>query len=206
VVPLATVADVQARYPATLSTADQARVQALLGDASSVIRAYTRQQFTSSQTTDRIRPIGSKALLPQRPVVSVDAVAIVDVLQANNLLPIPLSAWIWDGGSEIWLGQMDVVLNLPEDVLDLYRYNTPLLQVTYTHGYAAIPDAVVAVTCSMVLRNFDLPGAQGVASQQVGPYGYRLSPTGQDGILALSDSERAALAPYRRQLATVELR
>jgi hypothetical protein len=204
--PLATVADVQARYPATLSTADQARVQALLADASSVVRRFTRQQFTSSQTTDRVRPIGYKARLPQRPVVSVTSVAIVDALQPGNLLPIPFAAWLWDGGDEIWLGQMDTVVNLPEDVLDLYRYNTPLIQVDYTHGYARVPDVVVAVACSMVLRNFDLPGAQGVASQQVGPFGYRLSTTGQDGILALSDSEKAALAPYRRQLATVELR
>lgn len=204
--PLATVDDIQARYPATLSAPDRLRVQALLADASAVIRTFARQQFTQSQATDRVRPIGFKAVLPQRPVVSVQSVAIVDVLQPNNLLPLPFAAWLWDGGNELWLGQMDVVANMPEDVLDLYRYNTPLIQVDYTHGYATIPDPVVAVACSMVLRNFDLPGAQGVASQQVGPYGYRLSTTGQDGILALSDSEKAALAPYRRQLATVELR
>lgn len=205
-VPLAALADVQARYPTTIPTADEPRVQQLLADASAVVRTWTRQQFTQQQTTERIRPIGNKVLLPQRPVVSVDSVAIVDVLQPNNLLPIPVAAWLWDGGSELWLGQMDIVVNLPEDVLDLFRYQTPLLQVAYTHGYAQVPDVAVAVTCSMTIRAYDLPGTSGMQAQNVGPFGYRLSAAGQDGILALSDSEKALLAPYRRQAATVELR
>lgn len=204
--PLASLYDVQARYPVAISTSDQPRVQQMLVDASAVVRSFTRQQFTWSQSTDRVRPIGHKLILPQKPVVSVDAVAIVDVLQAGNLLPIPLSAWVWDGGQEIWLGQMDVVVNLPEDVLDLYRHNTPLLQVTYTHGYAVVPDDVRAVVCNMVIRTLDLPGVGGAQSQMVGPYSYRLSNTGMDGILALSDSEQKMLTRYRRKGRTVELR
>ncbi|MBA8925936.1 hypothetical protein BC739_003135 [Kutzneria viridogrisea] len=181
-------------------------MQVLLGDASAVIRQHTRQAFTRAQTTERIRPIGDKAVLPQHPVISVDSVAVVDPLQANNLLPIPLAAWLWDGGQELWLGQMGTVINLPEDTLDLFQFATPLLQVTYTHGWDTIPDIVKAVTCSMVLRSLDLPGPGGIASQTVGPFGYRLSSVAQDGILALSTSEQAMLAPYRRQAVSVELR
>jgi hypothetical protein len=136
----------------------------------------------------------------------VDAVAVVDVLQQGNLLPIPLAAWLWDGGQEIWLGQMDAVINLAEDVLDLFRDTTPLISVTYTHGYETVPDIVVAVVCSMVLRTLDLPGSTAVQSQTVGPFGYRLSPAAQDGIMSLSPSEQVLLKDFRRQGTTMELR
>lgn len=202
---LAQLSDVEDRYDGTIATADQPRVLKKLADASAVVRRFTRQQFTKSQTTERIRPVGYKLKLPQAPVVSVDSVAIVDVLQQGNLLPLPIAAWLWDGGQEIWLG-MGAVINLAEDVVDWFRTSTPLISVTYTHGYDTVPDVVVAVVCSMVIRTLDVPGSTAMQSQTVGPFGYRLSQAAQDGIMALSSSEQTLLRDFRRQGATMELR
>lgn len=204
--PLASLADLQARYAGQIAVADQPRVMTLLADASAVVRAFTRQQFTAASTVERIRPVGYKVRLPQKPVVSVTSVSVVDALLPGGLFRIPLGAWLWDGGQEVWLGQGAAVINLAEDVLDLFATTTPMVEVAYAHGYSTIPDVAVAVTCSMVLRTMDLPGVSGMASQNAGPFGYRLSTAGMDGILALSPSEQLLLKPFRSQSATVEMR
>lgn len=204
--PLATPDDVTARYPGTLSADQAARLPSLLADASTVVRSYTRQQFDPATTTERIRPIGERVLLRQRPVTAVTAVAIVDMLQNNNLLALPLGAWIWDGGQEIWIGAINPVINLPDDVTYLLQYETPLMQVTYQHGYGATPDDVVTVVCSMVCRVLDTPGPTSMSSSTVGALAYRLSPAAMDGVLGLTDGEMRMLAPFRRPATTVELR
>jgi hypothetical protein len=204
--PLATLDDLESRYLGTIASADQPRVLSLLADASAVVRRYTRQQFTKAQTTERIRPVGYKLILPQRPVISVDSISVVDAYQQGQVLPIPLGAALWDGGQELWFGQTNTVINLPEEVLALWEYATPLIQVVYTHGYDQSPDIVIAVVCSMVLRAVDLPSASGMQSQSVGPFRYQLSATAQDGIMSLTASERESLDEFRTKVHTVELR
>lgn len=204
--PLATLGDLTARYPGTLTTDQQSRALALLGDASTVVRTYTRQTFTTATTTERIRPIGDRALLRQAPVTAVTAVGLVDTLQSGNLVSLPMGAWMWDGGQEVWIGAISTVINLPDDVTELLQYQVPLMEVTYSHGYDAVPDPAIAVVCSIVCRALDLPTSGGVASQTVGALSYRLTAAGQDGVLGLTDSERLLLAPYRRSATTVELR
>ncbi|SRR5437763_3397476 len=203
---LASTADVESRYPGEMSADNLARLPALLDDASAVVRSYTRQQFTTATTTERIRPIGQTVKLPQKPVTAVNTVSLVDTLQSGNLLALPLGAWMWDGGQEVWIGGANVVINLPDDVSQLLQYQVPLVEVNYTHGYTTVPAEVVAVVCSMVIRFVDVPGPTGMQSQTVGPYGYRLSTTAQEGILSLTASEMRVLAPYRRSATTVELR
>lgn len=204
--PLATLADFTARYAGTLTTDMQARATALLADASTVVRTYTRQQFDLATTVERIRPIGDRVYLHQAPVADVSAVSLVDTLQSGNLLSLPMGAWMWDGGQEVWLGALNTVINLPDDITDLLQYQVPLVEITYTHGYDTNPDAVVTVVCSITGRALDLPGPTGIASQTVGALSYRLSAAAQDGILGLTDSERCMLAPYRRPATTLELR
>jgi hypothetical protein len=203
---LASVDDIQARYPGNLAADALTRIAALLDDASAVVRSYTRQQFTQSQTTTRIRPVGHKVILAQRPVTSVDTVSLVDSLQPGGLIALPVGSWMWDGGAELWIGGLDVVVNLPDEVTQLLRYEIPLIEVTYTHGYAEVPADVVSVVCSMVARVIDIPGPVGMQYQTVGPFGYRLSATAQEGILSLTPSEQRVLDVYRRKTRTVELR
>lgn len=203
---LAALADVAARYPGTLSGDQVARVPGLLADASTVVRGYTRQQFTPATITENLRPIGDRVRLRQAPVTDVTAVAIVDSLTDGGLITLPMGAWMWDGGQEVWLGAISTVINLPDDLTELLQYQTPLIQTTYSFGYDPMPDIVVTVVCSMVNRALDMPGPVAVASSTVGSLSYRLGTAAQDGILGLSPSEMRMLTPYRRVATTVELR
>jgi hypothetical protein len=203
---LAALSDVTARYPGTLSGDQVARVPGLLGDASTVVRSYTRQTFTPATVTENVRPIGDRVRLRQAPVTAVTAVSLVDTLTAGSLLALPMGAWMWDGGQEIWLGAINTVINLPDDITELLQYQTPLVQVVYAFGYDVMPDPVVTVVCSMVIRALDMPGPVSVASSTVGGLSYRLGTAAQDGILGLTPSEMRMLAQYRRVATTVELR
>lgn len=204
--PLAALGDVAARYPGTLTGDQVARVPGLLADASTVVRGYTRQQFTPAETTENIRPIGDRVRLRQSPVTAVSAVSLVDTFIDGGLILLPMGAWMFDGGQEVWLGAISSVINLPDDLTELLQYQTPLIQVTYSHGYDVMPDPVVTVVCSMVIRALDIPGPVAVASSTVGSISYRLGTAAQDGILGLSASEMRMLTPYRRVATTVELR
>lgn len=206
--PLATVADVQSRYPGPWSDSVATRVASLLVDASTVVRTYTRQTFSAAPTTitETIRPIGDRLRLRQAPVTAVTAVGIVDTLQTNSLLVLPMGAWMWDGGQEIWIGAIQTVINLPDEITYLLQYQTPLMRVIYVYGYTTMPDPVVTVVCSMVCRVLDTPGPTSAPSSTVGGLSYRLSAAAQDGVLGLTDAEMRMLAPFRRAATTVELR
>lgn len=195
--------DVLAFIPAlgTPTQAQQTQMTSLLSLASAVIRSYTRRTFTLEQTTERLRPIGYKILLPKRPVVSVDAVSL---LVWNMLMPLP--GWVWDGADELWLSADDSLINVSETILEWTRYHTAVAQVTYTHGYDVVPDDVKFVACSMAARGMTAPNFGAIDRENVGDYGYSMAPTQVYGPLALNDAERAILSPYRRPVATVELR
>jgi hypothetical protein len=200
------VDDVTARYQGTLSADNLARLPALIADASTVVTSFTRQQFVSATTTERIRPIGDRVRLRQAPVASVGTVAMVDTLTTGNVIAFPIGAWIWDGGQEIWIGGLRTVINIPEALTHFLEFQIPLMEVTYTHGYTQIPDAVVTVICAMVIRYIGIPASTGMPVNRVGEVEYRLSLPAQEGLLGLTDSEMRLLAPYRRPGTTVELR
>jgi hypothetical protein len=199
---LATFDDVSIRSDTPLPDGAEARVTALLGDVSARVCKLARQGFAQEQTTDRIRPIGMKLTLPQRPVISVDAVGVIDYLE--HVIPVPMP--YWDGGDEVWLDRGDIVINLAESIRDLFRFNTPLCQVTYTHGYDEVPNDIVGVTCAMALRALSTPQAGAIQSQTVGPFSVSLSKTAAAGSLALTPDEREIVLSYRRPGRTVELR
>lgn len=201
--PLAQVSDVTARLPSSVSV-ETTRVAALLTDASAVVRNFTRQQFTTAQTTDKIRPIGYRLRLPQKPVVSVDSLAL---LLFNSATPYPFPGWWWDGSDEVWLVTGDQLINLAEEAVGFLEWQSPVCLVTYTHGYDMSPDDVVGVVCSMVIRTLTAPGLGGVVSEGVGEYNYRLSDAAAQGSMALTVAEQQILKPYRpRKSATAELR
>lgn len=199
--PLAQSSDVTARLPATL-TVPTGRMTALIADASAVVRSYTKQQFTQSQTTERIRPIGYRIRLPQKPVVSVDSLSLI----LNNAAPVAFPGFWWDGSDEVWLLNENQVINLAEELMYALRYETPVALIQYTHGYSTTPDDVLAVVCSMITRTLTAPGLGGVVSEGVGEYNYRLSDAAAQGALTLTDSEKSVLSSYRRRTTVLESR
>ena len=201
--PLVVTSDVTDRLPTSVSVED-VRVRALITDASATIRRISKQDFTVNQSTVGIRPIGYKLVLPQRPVISVDNIAI-RLPNSSSLVTIP--GWYWDGSDEVWLTDGGSIINLAEEVLFAMQWQTPTCFTTYTHGYTIIPDDIVGVACSMVIRILTAPGLGGVISETVGEYSYRLSDAAAQGTMGVTDAEKKILESYLpRRTSTAELR
>ena len=201
--PLASVNDVLFRLPDydSFDQSNQQRLLTMLTDASAVVRRYTRQSFTMEQTTERMPSVGNKVKLVKSPVVSVDD---VKVFVNNQLYPAP--AWIWSGLDELWLAGPGDVVNAAEIVNDFLAYSNPVAQVTYTHGYLEVPDDIVAVTAGLVARGMTTPSLGGIDRESAGDYSYGLSRTSALGPLALNDSDKEILKPYRRGGFSMQLR
>lgn len=192
-VALAQLSDVEARLPSSMAI-EAVRANSLLNDASAVVRSYTKQSFTISQTTDKVRPIGYKVKLNKKPIRSVDTLALI---VANGGDPVPFVGWWWDGSDEVWLTTGDQIINLSEEMLFNMQHRTPTIFVTYTHGYDTVPDDVVGVVCSIVIRILTAPSLGGVISEGVGEYNYRLSDAAAQGVMALTEAEKEILKQYR---------
>ena len=199
----ASIDDVTGYALTTLSDAQQARAEKLLLVAANKIRSYTRQNFDHATTTDKVRAIGNLVRLPQRPVIAVTGVKLIDYL--GNEWPVP--AYGFDGIDRLDLALYGTVLNLPEAV-SLEGYWSGTVEVTYEHGYLAVPQEIVDLNAELVARIFNSPtqGVVGVRSQGVGPYNVSLDPATGGGMIVLTAEDKATLDRYRSFGQTVELR
>lgn len=209
--PLATVTDLEARLGRDLTAEEAARADALLADASALIRAYTRQDFTQVLgDVIVLRPVGTVVRLPQRPVQQVTQVVAVGGSDTLPDVALPAGSWTWDGIDrvDIWPPSTDWILNLPEARADGWpSVNT--YRITYDHGYATVPADVVATVCAMVLRTLLSPSmAAGMVSERIGAYNYQLQQgSGSSGAaVTLTTADRDALKRYRRTATTIQTR
>lgn len=77
-------------------------------------------------------------------------------------------------------------------MFDAYPKHQKRVQVTFTHGFEAMPPAVAEVGYELAMRAMEKPA--GVASQvQAGPYNFKFSEFG----LVLSDDQKNRLAFYK---------
>ena len=193
---LATVEDLEARLGRDLTDAEQDRAQALLDDASAMIRAYTGQTF--EQVTDDVvvlRVQGGIVRLPQRPVTAVTSVIAIGGAGAPDVTVID---WVWDGIDQIRIGEGSFIINLPEIWWDDDGY-PGTFRITYNHGDETVPADVIAVVCGMVLRALTAPTTMGgVTGETIGSYSYRLASADTGLSVTLGQTERTALARYRQ--------
>lgn len=190
---LATVADLEARLGRSMDATELVRAEALLAGASARVRSYTGQQFEQSTTTDRVRVRSGRLRLPQRPVTAVTALADMN---GNDI------TFTWHAGNDILLGSSGYPVRHPID--DAWYRHHDWVDVTYTHGYAEIPDDVVEVVCQMVLRTFGVAAdSMGVTQQSAGPFSYSVGAAASAGAVGMLADEKAALAPYRRAGGTI---
>lgn len=184
---LATIAQVEARLARDLTGADETRMQALLDDASAAVRGYTGQEFTSSSTTLRLKARTGVLRLPQRPVT---AVASVEDTDGNAL------SYEWMGDDRIYLWSLSP-LNAWE--INISRTRLLYVDITYTHGYAAVPDDIVAVVCQMASRAYGIsPTDSGRQSESIQGYSYSVGGAAASGGVGMLNDERAVLDRYRR--------
>lgn len=182
--PLTTYQEVEARLGRTLTPDEQTRVDTLIIDASAAVRLVTGQDFDEATTTKRLKVKRRKVRLPQRPVTAVSAV--IDI-NANPVL------FTWLGDDSVQVGR-----NVPDDFgWNPWRTDVSVVDVTYTHGYAATPDVVVAVVCGIVLRAFGTnPTATGVQQESIGGYSYSIGAAAAAGGVGMLPAEREALRPF----------
>ena len=202
---LATKADLIARLGRDVTCEEDARLDALLADASAMVRAYTGQDFAVvADDVVTIRAQAGMIRLPQRPVTGVSSVVAIGW---NGTPDIALTDWWWDGIDLIRIGAGEYVINLPEQWWDDEDGYPGTFRVTYSHGHVTVPADVVAVVSGMVLRTLTSPAmAGGVTSETIGPYSYRTDSPGLGLSVVLTDLERKALARYRRTAGMISVR
>ena len=201
---LAAPEDLESRLGRDLTVAEAARAEALLADASAMIRAFTSQDFSvveGDQVT--LRGQGGTVRLPQRPVTAVTSVVAIGGDGAPDVTVID---WIWDGIDQIRIGEGSFVINLPAIWWDDDAY-PGTYRVTYSHGYEEVPADVVAVVCGMVMRTLTAPTmAGGVRSETVGPYSYQLDAAGTGISVMMSQADRDVLKRYRKTEGMISVR
>lgn len=180
------LADLEARLGRTLTATETARVAALMADASARVRNYMRQDVSEATTTATLRVRNGRVRLPQRPVTDVDTVLSI------NGDPV---IYQWDGSDSI-----SSMSNVPDSwAWEPFTSGIQTLTVTYTHGYDPVPDDIVAVTCSVVMRALGRePVDAGIQSESIQGYSYTLGAIGAAGGLGLLDSEKETLDAYCR--------
>jgi hypothetical protein len=183
---LATSVDVEARLGRTLTADESVRMDALLEDASAAVILYTGQQFAEGTTTATIYPQRGFVYLPQRPVNSITSVEDTDGTSLG---------YSWFAGERIDLSSSPVAD---------FAYVGPGLTaapvvVTYEHGYANIPQAIIAVVCNMALRALgQTPTSSGIQQESIAGYSYSTGAAGAAGPVGLLPDEKKVLERYKR--------
>lgn len=193
----ATHDDLATRLGVTLSTNDQTRADALLADASDIIREEVKRGDLNYEIDETITMRGTSdesIELPSTPVISVSAVTLdgQPLVEGHD--------WYLDGNMIVRLPvTRAVILDGIADEMSTFPLGTAgfgwpeqTLEITYTHGYQTIPGKVKTICLEMVVRIWVNPGS--VARATVGDTytvydNMRFSPTG----MQLTDDERKAL-------------
>ena len=185
--PLATPADVEDRLGRDLTAEESLRLLALLEGASAAFRiAAGGQQIAEATSTARLKVRNGKVRLPQRPVSTVSAVVDTngnavsfDYVMGDTVtvaVQVP-DAWAWEP----------------------YRNGLQAVDVTYTHGFAEVPDDVVEVVCQMAARALGRPADQsGVTQTSLGDASQSFGPAGSAGAVGMLADERAVARAYAR--------
>ncbi|MCX5398464.1 hypothetical protein [Streptomyces sp. NBC_00102] len=147
----------------------------VLDTASAVVRAEARQRFTRGTTTVALRPRDYIVMLPQRPVIEVELVAIA----GRELRPDEYRVW--------------------RDRIILRGRACGPVVVTYVHGYEPVPADVRGVVLTLAGRMLSNP--RDLRQEAVGSVSvtYAAETIGA----SLAPIERDQLARYRARAAVV---
>lgn len=168
---LASISDVTARSPRTLTAGEQTRATTLLGDASARIRTHTGRQFAAvSNATVVLRPTGAYLEMPQVPVTAVHEVrGILD----DGTVGEPVTGWIFDGIDRIDITTAGFGFG---DPWWPWPFGPDAFQVLYDYDDGTVPADVVRICVGMVLRTILAPSpTEGMSAERVGQYSYQMS-------------------------------
>lgn len=177
--PLATAAELRTFLEVDADTLPDGRADLILAGVSGTIRAYTGQHFDQVNAEEIVLDsIGSSVLLlPQLPVTAVTAVADLEDATATFVVP---DDYRW---SELGILRRTGGQRWAEG---LRRY-----QVTYSHGYATIPDDLKLIVLRAAARATANP--EGLTQESMGNY----SASWGMSVAGLTDIDRRDLDRYR---------
>lgn len=157
--------------------------------ASVRVRAYAEQDINAGTSTTRLR---FPFLLPQRPVISVTSVSAVD--SDGSLLELTLYTDYHIAGQTI--------------AADVYK--GVMLSVTYTHGFATIPDKLKDIVCAVAARMAAAPAGLKAGYQSESADGESIV-FGSDafaGVAELTSAEKRVIDrifPHTRKVPSVAM-
>jgi hypothetical protein len=207
VAQFATNADLAVRLGVTLSAAEQTRADTLLQLASGVIQKEAKQTISQVANDVLTRPGSTDEVirLPERPVVSVASVTLNGVAMVLDTDYVLISDMLVRLNSTVVSEDQFYVL-YPDDG---WGDPTQTLVVTYTHGWATVPDVIRAVCLEQAVRAWVNPG--NVVEESYGPervvYQPRSGTQGvAPGLLLTDDEKRMIHDAVRRTAGSIALR
>lgn len=195
----ATVADMEALLQIEITSEEQvAAAERALCMATAHIRRYTRQHL--SRVEDDVLTLdcrgGLRLFLPELPVDSIAEIKEDDTVTNAGLYVLGQFGMVYRRDGRFW------------------RRGVQMIQITYTHGYAALPDIVVDIATRCAVRMFQAglsaaanSGLLGISSTRLGDFavsyageqggGVSEGMMGVSGARPLLLSEQDALDEFR---------
>lgn len=194
-----TIQDVRDFLQMPITDADQvAAVELAIAWATETIKNYCRQviERVENETITLDCDGGVRLFLPELPVISV-----AEVVEDGEALAVD---------DDYKLAAYGVLHRVDQDWLS----GVQVIEITYTHGYATIPDDIVAVCARAASRAFqaglkaaDAEGIAGIQSKSLGDYSVTFASEhgggvgeglmGASGARLLLLSEKDVLSRYR---------
>jgi hypothetical protein len=145
-----------------------------LARASARIRRAARESITPATVTLQVDVEHGQVRLPAPPVIEVTAVSVV----AADGTTTPVAGWWWDG-----------------ERIRLDGISRGRVEVTYSRGWAPVPDGVVELACAVASRLGNTPKGMetGVRERQVEDYREVYAAEAVQSAAALLPGEEAAL-------------
>lgn len=191
----AAVEDIENFLQIEISDADKiAAAEWHLSEASAAVRNYTKQflELVTGETITRDCRGGWRFYLPELPVIEV-----LEVVEDGITLTADEDYKLGDHGILHRIGR-------------IWKRGIQILEFTYTHGFATIPDDIIGVTTRAAARGYQAglkaaseAGVPGVASKSLGDYSVSYVTDSSEGLMGASAarmlllSEKDILDHYR---------
>ena len=191
---LASVEDVADLLGLDSSGLNEAQAAAMLAQASAKFRAEALCDFDATTSTVILRVTGASVSLPKRPVTEVTS---VNAVNSDGTVGTALVGWLFDGISTISVDDQLWVINGP----NLSRTDT--VEVTWDHGFAAVPEDVRWAVASMAARAISSPAPAGVTGETIGAYSYRTGMGTASFAASMTPDEVKIAHRYRPHISTM---
>lgn len=177
---LATIGQLEDRFG---DITNVVRAQALLDDASASVRSYTGQDFARVARTLNVWSPGCFRLS------GVNVATVTATYSGTAVILTRLGRDEWSSA----------VVASPTSGIPLV--------VTYTSGWATIPEDIVAVVCSMAARALALdPSMAAVQQETTGPFSVSVGAAAAQGGIGMLAGERAILDRYQVRTGAIRMR